>query len=59
MRELAARRWRGQVASRMARELQQRAAELPEIERRALLHALIDHTGQELGRSAPMPEGHT
>jgi hypothetical protein len=38
MRELAGRRWRGQVPIRLARELV--PSELPEIERRALLDAL-------------------
>jgi hypothetical protein len=40
MSELAARRWRGQVAIRFARELAERVDELPLIERRALLDAL-------------------
>jgi hypothetical protein len=40
MRELAARRWRGQVPARLARELVPRVDELPEIERRALIAAL-------------------
>jgi hypothetical protein len=53
MRELAARRWRGQVPARLARELVPRVDELPEIERRQLLDALTQHdaltqsTGQE------------
>ena len=45
MRSLSARRWRGQVPARLARELVPRVAELPEIERRALLDALNQHTG--------------
>jgi hypothetical protein len=40
MRELAARRWRGQVPSRLARELVPRVDQLPEVERRALIAAL-------------------
>ena len=40
MREVAARRWRGQVPTRLARELVPRVDELPPIERRALLDAL-------------------
>jgi hypothetical protein len=40
MRELAARRWRGQVPTRLARELLPRVDELPPVERRALLTAL-------------------
>lgn len=40
MRLLAARRWRGQVPARLARELMPRVDELPEIERRQLLDAL-------------------
>jgi hypothetical protein len=40
MSELAARRWRGQVPIRLARELVPRVDELPEIERRALIDAL-------------------
>ena len=46
MRGLAARRWRGQVPARLARELLGRVDELPEIERRALLDALAEHTGE-------------
>jgi hypothetical protein len=46
MRELAARRWRGQVAIRCARELAERVDELPEIERRQLLDALTEHAEQ-------------
>jgi hypothetical protein len=45
MRDLAARRWRGQVPIRLARELVPRVDELPEIERRALLDALTEHSG--------------
>jgi hypothetical protein len=41
MRELAARRWRGQVPARLARELVPRVDELPAIERRQLLDALL------------------
>jgi hypothetical protein len=46
MRELAARRWRGQVPTRLARQLTPRVDELPEVERRALLDALTrqEHT---------------
>jgi hypothetical protein len=40
MRDLAGRRWRGQVPARLARELVPRVDELPEVERRALLDAL-------------------
>jgi hypothetical protein len=40
MRQLAARRWRGVVPARLARELVPRLDELPEIERRHLLDAL-------------------
>jgi hypothetical protein len=40
MREMAGRRWRGQVPTRLARELLGRVDELPEIERRQLLDAL-------------------
>jgi hypothetical protein len=40
MRSLSARRWRGQVPARLARELLPRVAELPEIEKRQLLDAL-------------------
>jgi hypothetical protein len=47
MRSLSARRWRGQVPARLARELVPRVAELPEIERRALLDALTQHTGEQ------------
>ena len=41
MSELAARRWRGQVPIRLARELVPRVDELPEVERRQLLDALL------------------
>jgi hypothetical protein len=40
MRELAERRWRGQVPTRLARELLPRVDELPPVERRALIAAL-------------------
>jgi hypothetical protein len=40
MREMAGRRWRGQVPTRLARELVPRVDELPEVERRQLLDAL-------------------
>ena len=40
MRDLAARRWRGHVSSRLARELRSRVGELPEAERQRLLAAL-------------------
>jgi hypothetical protein len=40
MSELAARRWRGQVAIRCARELAERVDELPPTEHRRLLDAL-------------------
>jgi hypothetical protein len=40
MREMAARRWRGTVPTRLARQLVERADELPEVERRALLDVL-------------------
>jgi hypothetical protein len=43
MRSLSARRWRGQVPARLARELLPRVAELPEIEKRQLLDALTRH----------------
>jgi hypothetical protein len=45
MRELAGRRWRGQVAIRCARELAERVSELPESERHRLIAALTEHTG--------------
>jgi hypothetical protein len=47
MRELAGRRWRGQVPARLARELVPRVDELPEIECRQLLDALTERTGRE------------
>jgi hypothetical protein len=47
MSELAARRWRGQVPARLARELVPRVDELPEIERRQLLDALTRPIGRE------------
>jgi hypothetical protein len=40
MRDLAAKRWRGQVPARLARQLMARVDELPPMERRALLDAL-------------------
>jgi hypothetical protein len=40
MSQLAQRRWRGQVPTRLARELIGRVDELPPMERRALLDAL-------------------
>jgi hypothetical protein len=40
MREMAERRWRGQVPARLARELVPRVDELPPVERRALLDVL-------------------
>jgi hypothetical protein len=46
MRELAARRWRGQVATRAARTLAERADELPDVERERLLAALAEHTNR-------------
>jgi hypothetical protein len=46
MREMAARRWRGQVPARLARQLLPRLDELPPIERRQLLAAL-EHAEQE------------
>jgi hypothetical protein len=54
MREMSARRWRGQVPARLARELMPRVDELPEIERRALLDALTQHhraSGSDLDRT--------
>jgi hypothetical protein len=47
MRSLAARRWRGQVPARLARELVPRVSELPDVERRQLLDALTEHIGRE------------
>jgi hypothetical protein len=43
MSELAARRWRGQVPARLARELVPRVDELPDVERQQLLDALTEH----------------
>jgi hypothetical protein len=40
MREMAAKRWRGQVAIRCARQLVERLDELPPTEHRHLLDAL-------------------
>jgi hypothetical protein len=54
MRGLAARRWRGQVPTRLARELAERVDELPAVERRALLDALTQHhqvSGSDLDRT--------
>jgi hypothetical protein len=47
MRALAARRWRGRVSTRLARELAERVDELPEVERRSLLAALTQHSNRE------------
>jgi hypothetical protein len=47
MREMAARRWHGQVPARLARQLLPRLDELPEVERRSLLAALTQHTNRE------------
>jgi hypothetical protein len=47
MSELAARRWRGQVAIRCARTLAERADELPPTERRRLIAVLTEHTEGE------------
>lgn len=47
MSELAARRWRGQVPARLARELVPRVDELPEVERRALIAALTQSAEAE------------
>jgi hypothetical protein len=44
MRDLAARRWRGHVPTRLACELLPRLDELPEVERVRLLNAL-EHGG--------------
>ena len=41
-RVMAVRRWGASKPIRMARELAERAAELPEVERRELLDALIE-----------------
>ena len=43
-RELAAQRWGASRPVRLARELADRASELPEIERRALIAALTRET---------------
>jgi hypothetical protein len=50
MRELAGRRWRGQVAIRCARTLAERADELPDVERRRLLAALDEHATKKGNR---------
>jgi hypothetical protein len=50
MSELAARRWRGVVPTRLARQLSERVDELPELERRALLDVLT-RSGQQ-GRTS-------
>jgi hypothetical protein len=47
MREMAARRWRGQVPARLAQQLIERVDELPEIERRQLLDALTRRAEDE------------
>jgi hypothetical protein len=47
MRELASRRWRGQVATRAARTVAERVDELPDPERVRLLNALTQHTEGE------------
>jgi hypothetical protein len=47
MRELAAKRWRGQVPARLARELVPRVDELSAIERRRLIDALTEHAELE------------
>jgi hypothetical protein len=46
-RLLAVQRWGASKPSRLARELAERADELPEIERRNLIAALTGHTGRE------------
>jgi hypothetical protein len=46
MREMAARRWRGTVPTRLARELLERVDELPEVER-VQLRAALDLAGRE------------
>jgi hypothetical protein len=46
-RQLAARRWGASKPSRLARELAERAGELPEVERRQLIAALTEHAEQE------------
>jgi hypothetical protein len=47
-RELAVRRWGASKPVRLARELRSRAAELPEVERRALIVALTSVKGGQL-----------
>jgi hypothetical protein len=47
MRELAARRWRGQVATRAARTVAERVDELPDSERAQLIARLTDYTNRE------------
>ena len=47
MSELAAKRWRGQVAIRCARELLPRVDELPPAARSELLAALTEQTRRE------------
>jgi hypothetical protein len=47
MAELAARRWRGVVPARLARQLMPQVDELPPRERRQLLDALTQHTNGE------------
>jgi hypothetical protein len=44
MRQLAERRWRGTVPTRLARELLPRIGELPDPERARLLAALTERT---------------
>ena len=46
-RELVARRWGSQRPVKLARELAERAGELPEVELRALLAALTEQTRRE------------
>jgi hypothetical protein len=60
MRSLSARRWRGQVPTRLARELVPRVDELPEIERRQVeAGACAAGCGGAIwvGRRAPFPVG--
>jgi hypothetical protein len=55
MRELAARRWRGRVPTRLARELAERVDELPDPERVRLLNVLDLESARnlaDLGRAA-------
>jgi hypothetical protein len=47
MRELASRRWRGQVATRAARTVAERVDELPDSERAQLIARLTEHTERE------------